>query len=384
MDGGSWERERLRLGAYELTAERAEATSPLRVALSAALAVATALLLASFLFWTPEAGPWAAYRIAFGYAFLNPSGLPATLHRAAYLLLCTLAFLVPLRGGLWNIGLPGQVYAGALAAFAVPAASSAPWPGALVLMPLAAAAAGGLLGALAGVLRAKLSVNEILVTMMLNSAVFWVVSDFIKEGGAFMSATAEGESFTLPGAFRPPLVAGVPPSAWMALAAAVAVDFVLSRSASGYRVRVFGLNPQAARYAGIDPVRVSLWVFAAGGAFAGLAGYHYFAAVPGLYKIPTNYGYYGDLSFYGIICALIARGSAVGAVPTALLFAGLSVGGRFAQGALRLPFGVDYAVLGLLMITFVLSHLAHRVRFRWRRTPSAPAGEVASTPEGSP
>lgn len=379
----------MRLGSYELAVERTEAASPARVALGAVLAVALAFLLASFLFWTPEAGPWAAYRIAFGYAYLNPSGLLATLHRAVYLLLCTLAFLIPLRGGLWNIGMPGQVYAGALAAFAFPAGSpdpstSAGASAALVLMPLAAAGAGALLGAWVGLLRAKLAVNEILVTMMLNSVLFWVVSDFIKEGGAFMSATAEGESFTLPEAFRPPLLAGLPPSAWLALAAAVAVDFVLSRSASGYRVRVFGLNPQAARYAGIDPVRISLGVFAVGGAFAGLAGYHYFAAVPGLYKIPTNYGYYGDLSFYGIICALIARGSAVAAIPMALLFAGLSVGGRFAQGALRLPFGVDYAVLGLLMTTFVVSHAVDRFRLRWRRPALAPPPEVSSMPEARP
>ncbi len=371
----------MRVGAFELTLERVPSTSPARVGLSAVLAVVLALAAASFLFWTPEAGPWAAYRIAFGYAFANPSGLVATLHRAVYLVLCTLAFLVPLRGGLWNIGLPGQVYAGALAAFAVafwagarapePAASAGVW---LWVMPFAGAAAGALAGGFAGLLRARLSVNEILVTMMLNSVLFWVVSDFIKEGGAFMSATAEGESFTLPEGFRPPLPLGLPPSALLAVAAAAGVDFVFSRAAPGYRVRAFGLNPQAARYAGIDPVRVSLGVFAVGGALAGLAGYHYFAAVPGLYKIPTNYGYYGDLSFYGIICALIARGSAVGSIPMALLFAGLSVGGRFAQGALRLPFGVDYAVLGLLMTTFVLSHLVDRYRLRWQ-----PAG-AARTP----
>ncbi|MDR7386743.1 MAG: hypothetical protein QN170_04815, partial [Armatimonadota bacterium] len=84
----------------------------------------------------------------------------------------------------------------------------------------------------------------------------------------------------------------------------------------------------------------------------------------------------------GIICALIARGSAVGAVPMALLFAGLSVGGRFAQGALRLPFGVDYAILGLLMTTFVFSHLVDRYRVVWRRTAPAPTS-APPRPEGA-
>lgn len=341
--------------------------------LRAGVAVGLALGAASVLFWASGADPLAAYRVMFGYGFLNPSGLVASLHRAIYLALCTSAFIVPLRAGLWNVGLPGQVYAGALAAYAVPFAlglhrtlSGQPGFAVPLLMAVAAAVAGAFLGGLAGFLRARMQVNEILVTMMLNSALFWIVSDFIKEGGPFMSATAEGESFTLPDPLRPALWAGLPPTALGAVGVALVVDFVFSRTAAGYRVRAFGLNPRAARYAGIDPVRVSLGVFAVGGALASLAGYHYFAAVPGLYKIPTNYGYYGDLSFYGIICGLIARGSAMGALPMALLFAGLSLGGRFAQGALRLPFGVDYAILGLLMTTFVATHLLDRARLPLR------------------
>jgi ABC-type uncharacterized transport system permease subunit len=150
---------------------------------------------------------------------------------------------------------------------------------------------------------------------------------------------------------------------------------VFARTAFGYRIRTFGESPAAARYAGIDPLHLSLIVFLIGGAFAGLAGYHYFGAVPGLYKIPGNYGYYGDLAFYGIICALIARGSALGAVPVATLFAGLSLGARFAQGAAHLPFGVDYAMLGLLMMTFVGSHVFYHFRIAWRASAlRSPAG----------
>ncbi len=357
--------------------------------LRAAVAVSLALLLASVLFWASGANPLAAYGIMFGYAFINPSGLVASLHRAIYLAFCTSAFVVPLRAGLWNIGLPGQVYGGALAAYAVPFVLGLHGPEAgtfggpiPLLMAFAAGAAGAFLGGLAGFLRARMQVNEILVTMMLNSALFWIVSDFIKEGGPFMSATAEGESFSLPPPLRPALWAGLPPTALVAILVAFAVDLVFSRTVVGYRVRAFGLNPEAARYAGVDPVRVSVGAFMVGGALAGLAGYHYFATVPGLYKIPTNYGYYGDLSFYGIICGLIARGSSAGALPMVLLFAGLSLGGRFAQGALRLPFGVDYALLGLLMTTFVVTHLLERSPLHPRRGPSRfvqPAGARAES-----
>lgn len=374
------------VGRYQVALQPRQTRSASSAALAALLAIALALVLASALFASSEAGVLASYRVVFSYAFFNPHGAAATAHRAVYLLLCTYAFLLPLRAGLWNIGLPGQVYAGALAAFAVPLAlgmsrdAAGGWPPGVViaLMALAAAASGAAVGSLAGALRARLQVNEILVTMMLNSILFWLVANFIKEGGPFMSATAEGESFTLPVALRAPLVLDVPLTAAVALGAAVLLDLFFARTAAGYRVRALGENPAAARYAGVSPVRLTVLVFVVGGALAGLAGYHYFGAVPGLYKIPGNYGFYGDLAFYGIICALIARGSSLGAVPIAVLFAGLSLGARFAQGALRLPFGVDYAMLGLLMMTFVGSHVLYHYRIAWR--PVA----LAVTPAPSP
>jgi len=381
----------VRLGRYELTLEQRPPLPAIYAALVAVLAILLALVLASFLFMSGESSVLSAYRAIFSYAFLNPHGLLATVQRSIYLLFCTFAFLVPVRAGLWNIGLPGQVYAGALGAFAVPlllgaqeaqALALPPWL-LIALMVAAAALAGAAIGGVAGLLRARLEVNEILVTMMLNSILFWVVSYMIKEGGPFMGATAEGESFRLIASLQAPLLRGVPFTAALALGAAVLLDLLFAKTALGYRIRAFGENPTAARYGGISRMTISLLVFLLGGAFAGLAGYHTFAAIPGVYKIPGNYGFYGDLAFYGIISALIARGSALGAVPIAILFAGLSLGARFAQGALRLPFGIDYALLGLLMMTFVASHVLYRFRLAWRRVqPAALRPGPAGLPEG--
>ena len=380
----------MRLGRHELTLEPRLVLPPIYTALTAVVAIMLALALSSVLFLPADTGVFSAYRAVFSYAFFNPHGILATVQRSIYLLFCTYAFLVPLRAGLWNIGLPGQMYAGGLAAFAVlfllrahePETLALP-PGLLILlMVTSAAAAGAAVGGFAGILRARFQVNEILVTMMLNSILFWLVAYMIKEGGPFMSATGEGESFGLPSSLRAPLLLGVPFTALLALGAAVLLDFLFAKTALGYRIRAFGENPAAARYGGIIPVALSLMVFLLGGAFAGLAGYHYFTAVPGVYKIPGNYGYYGDLAFYGIISALIARGSSLGAVPIALLFGGLSLGARFAQGALHLPFGVDYALLGLLMMTFVASHVLHQFRFAWRRVPSEAVPVPTELPEG--
>jgi simple sugar transport system permease protein len=227
-------------------------------------------------------------------------------------------------------------------------------------MLVAAAAGGAALGGVAGFLRGKYGVNEIVVTMMLNFIAFWLVSQLIKEEGAFTMPGGEGAGFQLPASLYAPRLGEVPFTLWLALGSAVLLYWLLAKARIGYEIRAYGSSPPAARYAGISSVRIPFWVFAMGGALAGLAAYHYFAAVPGVWKIPKDYSNYGDLAFYGIICGLISSGNVFAAIPVALLFGGLSVGGRFVQGALHLGFGVDYALLGVLMITLVAFQFLYR------------------------
>jgi simple sugar transport system permease protein len=148
----------------------------------------------------------------------------------------------------------------------------------------------------------------------------------------------------------------------------VLLYFMLDKTRIGYQIRAYGQNPAAARYAGISSFKIPLLVFIMGAALAGLAGYHYFAAVPGVYKIAKNYGYFGDLAFYGIICGLISKGNPLAAIPVALLFGGLSIGGRVVQGQLHMSFGVDYALLGVLMITLVAFQFFYRFKIVWIKT----------------
>lgn len=231
----------------------------------------------------------------------------------------------------------------------------------------AAALAGAVVGAIAGFLKGKLNSNEIVVTMLLNFVAYWLVAHMIKEGGPYMNPGGRGESFELPSSVHAPLIMDVPFTIFLALGVAVLLHFLFARTKLGYQIKAHGRSPAAARYAGISPLRISLLVFALGGALAGLAGYHYFAAVPGVYKIARNYGYFGDLAFYGIICGLISLGDPLAAIPVALLFGGLSIGGRLVQGKLEVGFGVDYALLGVLMITLVAFQFFYRHRIVWAR-----------------
>jgi ABC-type uncharacterized transport system permease subunit len=205
------------------------------------------------------------------------------------------------------------------------------------------------------------------VTMMINFITYWVVARMIKEGGLFMGASGEGDGFKLPESIYAPLIKGVPFTVFIALGLAVLLYLLFAKTKIGYQIKAYGKSPAAAKYAGISPFKIPLLVFIMGGLIAGLAGYHYFAAVPGLYRITKNYGDFGDLAFYGIICGLISQGNPLAAIPIALLFGGLTNGGRFAQGKLKLGFGIDYALLGVLMITLVAFQFFYRYKIVWAK-----------------
>jgi simple sugar transport system permease protein len=340
------------------------------------LAIVVALLLFGLIFILAGISPLTAYKEIFSFAFFNPFGLPSSINRFIFLLLCTYAFIIPYRAGLWNIGMTGQLYAGSLAVYAVLLAFGvnkfdSTYPSPWILLPLmiaTAAAAGAVIGAIAGWLKGRYNINEIVVTMMLNFMMFWLVSFMIKEGGPFMNSGGRGESFELPEQLRAPIQFDIPFTIFIALGVGLLLSFMFARTRIGYQIRAYGQNPAAAEYAGISKIHIPVLVFVMGGALAGLAGYHYSAAVPGVYKIARDYNFFGDLAFYGIICGLISRGNPIAAIPVALLFGGLSVGGRLVQGKLGMSFGVDYALLGVLMITLVAFQFFFRYTIIWQKT----------------
>lgn len=363
----------MKIGNYELKLEKRVALSGINAAVISIISVICALLIFSLIFIQADINPFIAFKGIFSFAFGTASGLPLALNRFIFLLLCTGAFIIPFRAGLWNIGMAGQMYAGALGAFAVlyafgakssPSMYLSPYI-AIPLMMLVAGLCGAFIGGIAGFIKGKFKINEIVITMIINFIMFYLVAHMIKEGGPFMNPGGRGESFELPVSVRAPTILGVPFTVFIALFLIVFLYWLLAKTQIGYKIRAFGLNPSAARYAGINPFRISLLVFSLGGLIAGLAGYHYFAAVPGVFKIARNYGEFGDLSFYGIICGLIAQGNPLAAIPIALLFGGLTVGGRYIQGKMQMVFGIDYALLGIMMITMVAFQFFYRYKIVW-------------------
>ena len=338
-------------------------------------AVPAASILAAFIVGAAVLGlagvdPLAAYGELLSGPFGSGFGLTETLVKATPLILTGLAVLVPARMRLWNIGAEGQFQLGAIGAAAValftPLGRS---PGAVPAVLVAGMAAGAAWCLVPAALRAWLRVNETITTLLLNYVALLFVDYLIY--GPWKDPASRGFplSATFPAAVKlPVLVSGtrVHLGLLLAVAAAVAVAILLSRTRWGFEIRVIGDNPVCARYAGIDLVRNTLLVMGVAGALAGLAGAGEASAIAGRLQRGLSPGY----GYTGIIVAWLAKLNPIAAVLVAVLLGGLFLGGDALQISLGLPIAVVYMLQGLIFF-FVLGGevlVAYRVVIR-RRTP---------------
>ena len=182
-------------------------------------------------------------------------------------------------------------------------------------------------------MKARLNVNEILSTVMLNAIALQLMNFLLRgpmlDPAQVAAGTNIAQSETLP--LEVWLVKLVPRTllhggAILAVVLAVAVYFLLWRTTIGYRIRAVGLNPAAARYAGIPASFYVALALILGGLFAGLAGA---VEVTGVHHRALE-GMSGGYGFSGIVAALFGKLHPLGAIPSSILFGGLLVGGLFA------------------------------------------------------
>lgn len=341
-------------------------------------AVAVALLVSAVILAFVGGDPVRAYLHILDAAFGDIGVLSDTLVKATPLILTGLACAIAFRMHLWNIGAEGQFLLGAWGASAVVLAPILPagTPAIIVIpaMMIAGILAGAVWGFIPGLLRARLGVNEIITSLMLNYVglfwlQYWVFGPW-SEGGFQQTAPFARE------AWLPRLTdfsAAVPAFGGLTvhlgllfgLAAAALMWFLLSRSRAGYEIRLIGDSPRAARYAGIDIRRSIIIVFVISGALAGLAG---MSEVGGVVhrlqdRISPGYGY------TAIIIAYLARFGPFRVVVASILFGALILAGREIQ-----PSGVPAMIQGVILFALIASEVFVRYRVRFeRRRPTATA-----------
>ena len=299
---------------------------------------------------------------SFGSWYAFGSG---TLVRATPLVITGLAVAIAFRGGVFNVGAEGQFLVGATAATAValygPRINSA---ATVALCFFAGAVLGATWAAIAAILRTRFHVLEVISTIMLNFAAVYLVSYVVRgpmqEPTHVYPQTASiphaAELSRLPGGTR--LHVGFV----VALVCAGVAWWMMRSTAAGFRLRVTGLNPDAASSAGrINVRRVVFVAFAISGALAGLAGAIEVQGVTfALYEnISPGYGY------TAIAVALLARLDAALVVPAGILFGALEAG----AAAMQRDAGVPSVVVSVVEAALILALLASRgIRQRFRET----------------
>jgi general nucleoside transport system permease protein len=259
--------------------------------------------------------------------------LQQTLIITTPLILTGLAVAFAFRAGLFNIGGQGQYIVGAIAAVWV-GSEFAGMPGFLhiVLAMLAACLAGAAWAGIAGALKATVGANEVVSTIMLNYTAIYIGLYLFGLGGPLQNdreatlpvSNDVVEAARLPVFWGDPILQGLHIGLFVALAAVVVFWFLLNRSTTGYEVRAVGLNPEAARYGGMNVSKNYVLVMAVCGLFAGLAGA--MDVLGWQFRLATNDIQISQVGFIGIAVALLGRNTATGTVAAALLFGALLSG----------------------------------------------------------
>lgn len=298
------------------------------------------------------ANPFEAYAVMLSGAFGGSRQLQETILKAAPLLIVGLGLSVAFRARVWNIGGEGQYYMGALAGGAI-ALTFPDWPRPLLIAAmLAGGIAGGLLWALlAGLMKVRRGVNEIISTLMLNYIAILFVQYMargpLQEPGGYLPESAQ-----LVAAARLPALAGTRIHLGVALALIlIPVAFALVWSTPlGFRLRAVGERASVARYAGIAVEKMILFALAFSGALAGLAGIIEVSTLHTRLKGEISGGY----GFSGILVALLGRMHPAGVAVAALFFAALTIGAQ----SMHVVYGLSDALANAIQAVVVLSVLA--------------------------
>jgi simple sugar transport system permease protein len=341
--------------------ERRQHNTWLSTLAATVFALFLAFLASSALLLFVGVNPLEAFHALIIGAFGDLRSTYGSLVKAVPLAFAGLATGIAFRARIWNIGQEGQVFAGSMMAYWV--STSIELPG-IVLIPLliiAGFAGGALLGGLAGILKAKFRVDEIVSTVMMNYIIVYVLS-YLLTSRIWM---APGEYYLqtpqLPDEVRlPVLISGSNLHLGVLLAAVVVIGahFLLSRTTFGFQLRAFGSNSDAARFRGTDPNRMFIIVLMISGGLAGLGGVTQSFGV----DFRISQAFLLGLGSTGIIVGVIAGLRPLGIGVAAILFGGMAQGALFMQVFAGVSSAIVTAMQAIILIFFLCSSVLGRYR----------------------
>lgn len=334
------------------------------------LSIFIAIIFSSLIFLLRGVNPFYAFYKIFAGSFGSSFGIKETITKAIPLLIIAEGLIVAFKGKFWNIGANGQLLVGATIGTWI-ALHFGPTHSAfstITLMIVFGFLTGGLYGIIPAILKVKLGINEIIVTLMLN----YIAEDFVEYlvYGPWKGKTQYGFPYTdnfppsatlnpLPGS-RISLVMLI-----IAVISSLVVFYFIEKTKFGFEIKVIGDNPHAAKYAGINFLKTAVIMMLISGGLAGIAGIGEVAAIHKHLTYPaqisSGYGY------TAIIVAWLAQLNPILAVVSALFFGGILVGGDVIQTSLGFPSATINAFNGFILIFAMIGNFFTEYKVKVRR-----------------
>ncbi len=345
------------------------------VYLTPVLAIVLTLIAGTIMFAWLGYPPLQALEAYFIKPVSSAYGVSELLVKATPLALIGVGLAIGFRANVWNIGAEGQLTIGAIFAGGIALAFyEVDSPFILPLMIVAGLLGGLLWAAIPAYLRVRFNANEILTSLMLTYVAILILSYLVHgpwrdpDGLNFPESRIFSDSAVLP-----VILEGtrLHLGAVFALLAVVAGWVFISRTLVGFQVRVIGLSPMAADYAGFSQKKIIWLTLLLSGALAGLAGMIEVSGPIGQ-LLPTISPGYG---FTAIIVAFLGRLHPLGIMIAALLMALTYLGGEVAQIDMNLPLAITGVFQGMILF-FLLAVdvlINYRIRINWPGR--HPAGE---------
>nr|WP_307454181.1 MULTISPECIES: ABC transporter permease [Microbacterium] len=321
--------------------------------------------------WQSVSGAYASFFQGAIYNFRRPEfatgirPLTETLTFATPLIAAGLGVALAFRVGMFNIGGRGQMLVAAAAGGYVAFAFDLPWGLHMIVALVAGVVAGALWAGIAGLLKARTGAHEVIVTIMLNYVAFYLVYYLLRTPGLLQApgsnnptTPAMKDTAVFPDLFGPAY--NLHFGFLLSLAAVALVWWILERSSLGFRFRAVGLNPNAARVAGINVKSMYVTAMLISGALIGLAGVD---QVLGTVTTGFSSGIDAGIGFDAITVALLGRSTPVGVLVAGTLFGAFKAGGFAMQAANGVPIDIVLVVQSLIVL-FIAAPPLVRAIFR--------------------
>ena len=348
----------IKVGSSELEISRkpSKAVSLLERSIGSIIALLIAFAVTAVIILLTGKSPAVAFESMFKGAFGTVNNISETFIKTVPLLLAGLGLTICYRTGLTSIGAEGQIIMGGLMATIVGVYfGGMPRYLLIPVAMIAAMIAGGAWAGIAGYLKAKLGVSEVINTIMLNYiALFFVaylVDGPLREPPGFYPQSP----LLVKGAWLSYLIKGtrMHTGVLIAAAAVIVVYFLLWKSPLGYQMRAVGYNSIAARTNGINVNRNMVLAMFLSGVFSGLAGG---IEIMGLHHRLMN-GFSSSYGFDAMAVALLGRLHPAGVTIAAFFFAVMRVGANTMQRVVQVPVALVNVIQGLVIVLILMESI---------------------------